>query len=127
MSDVVIELAKQVPAALAVMGVVWLFLRYMESQELKRSANAKEIGETYRAHEIHIQNISRGRDLEMNNLWASTVKNIMQNQDVSAQAIVSALATLEKNITESYEKLGVTQDLLKAARAELKIKKRNDE
>ncbi len=118
MNEVLIEMAKQVPAALAVVGVVWLFLRYMENQELKRIANTKEIGDVQRAHEIQMQNVQRGRDLEMNNLWASTVKNIMDNQNKSSAEITAAITKMQEEMVMQYEKMGITKDLWNIARAE---------
>ena len=124
MNDVLVEMAKQVPAALAVVGVVWLFLRYMENQEIKRIANAKEQGDTQRAHDIQMQNVVRGRDLEMNNLWASTVKNIMENQNKSSAEITEAIKEMQKDMVTQYEKLGITKDLWDAARNEINLRKR---
>jgi hypothetical protein len=122
MNEVLAEMAKQVPAALAVVGVVWLFLRYMENQEVKRIANAKEMGETQRAHDVEMQNVMRARDLEMNNLWASTVKNIMENQNKSSLEITTAIKDMQKDMVTQYEKLGITKDLWDAARNEISMR-----
>ena len=58
-SDAWVEMAKQVPAALAVVLVVMLFLKAEDTREVRRIANAKEIGDTQRAHEVQLENARR--------------------------------------------------------------------
>lgn len=121
-TDAWVEMAKQVPAALAVVLVVMLFLKAEDTREIRRIANAKEIGDTQRAHEVQLENARRGRELEINNLWASTVKNLMDSQNKANEAIVDAVADLKKTTMEQYSKLGITQDLFKSMKDDLRNK-----
>jgi len=118
-----IEMAKQVPSAIAVIGTVYLFLKAEDQREVRRIANAKEIGDVQRAHELQMESSRRGRELEINNLWASTVKNMMEKQDASNISIVDAIANMHKDLSEKYEMMGITKDLYDAAK---KILKKDD-
>ena len=111
-----IEMAKQVPSAIAVIGTVYLFLKAEDQREVRRIANAKEMGNIQRNHEVQIANIQKGQMLEVNNLWASTVKNIMTTQDTSNQTIVAAVKDMHAQMIDQYEKMGITQDLWDAAK-----------
>lgn len=111
-----IEMAKQVPSAIAVIGTVYLFLKAEDQRESRRITNAKEMGDVQRSHEVQIANIQKGQMLEVNNLWASTVKNIMTTQDTSNQTIVAAVKDMHAQMIDQYEKMGITQDLWDAAK-----------
>lgn len=111
-----IEMAKQVPSAIAVIGTVYLFLRAEEQREARRIANAKEVGDVQRAHELQMEASRRGRELEINNLWATTVKNVYDRVDASNQTIASALEAMHKEMNDQYEKMGITKDLYDAAK-----------
>lgn len=116
MDNVLIEMAKQVPAALMVGAVVWMFLKAAEKERAERTANAKEVSEVQRSHELQMEQSRRGRELEINNLWASTVKNIMTTQDTSNQTIVAAIKDMHAEMITQYEKMGITKDLYDAAK-----------
>jgi len=116
MDEVLIEMAKQVPAALMVGAVVWMFLKAAEKERAERIVNAKEMSEVQRAHELQMEASRRGRELEINNLWASTVKNIMTTQDTSNQTIVTAIKDMHVQMNDQYEKMGITKDLYDAAK-----------
>jgi len=111
-----IEMAKQVPSAIAVIGTVYLFLKAEDQREVRRIANAKEVGEVQRAHELQMEASRRGRELEINNLWATTVKNVVSTQDASYQSIVAAIKDMHLEMNDQYEKMGITKDLYDAAK-----------
>jgi hypothetical protein len=116
MNDVLIEMAKQVPSALAVIGTVFLFLRAAKEERAERANNAKEATELQRGHDVQMQQLQRSRELEVNNLWATTVKNVVAQQDTSYQAIVSAIKDMHEEMNSQYEKMGITKDLYDAAK-----------
>jgi len=120
MDTVLLEMIKQVPAAAAVLGTVFLFLKAMREERIDRALNAKDIRDKQMAHDVQLSGLSRSRDLEMNNLWAVTVKNIIAAQNTSMESIIDAVADLKKTTVEQYVKLGITQDLFKIAKEELK-------
>lgn len=109
-------MAKQVPSAIAVIGTVYLFLKAEDQREVRRISNAKEAGESQRNHEVQIANITKGTMLEVNNMWASTVKNIMTTQDTSNQTIVAAVKDMHGEMVSQYEKMGITKDLYDVAK-----------
>jgi len=109
MNEVLIEMAKQVPGALAVIGTVYLFLKAESERENRRIANAKEMEMERRAHEI-----------EKNNMWSSFIKNLIDSQNNASAVISNALAEHEIASKERYEKMGITNDLLKVAKETLK-------
>lgn len=111
-----IEMAKQVPSAIAVIGTVYLFLKAEDQREVRRIANAREMGDVQRDHELQMEASRRGRELEINNLWATTVKNIMTTQDTSNQTIVTAIKDMHTQMNDQYEKMGITKDLYDAAK-----------
>ena len=120
MDNTIFEMAKQVAAAMAVVGTVYLFLRSMREERIDRALNAKDIREKQMAHDVQLSQLTRSRELEMNNLWAVTVKNMLAAQNVAMESIVDAVADLKKTTVEQYVKLGITQDLLKTAKEQLK-------
>jgi len=111
-----IEMAKQVPSAIAVIGTVYLFLKAEEQREARRIVNTKELGDVQRSHEVQLEASRRGRELEINNLWASTVKNMMVTQDINHQAIVSAIKDMHTQMIDQYDKMGITKDLYDVAK-----------
>lgn len=120
MDNILLEMIKQVPAAAAVLGTVFLFLRAMRDERTDRAVITKDTRDKQMAHDVQLQQLTRSRELEMNNLWAVTVKNIIASQNVSMESIIDAVADLKKTTVEQYIKLGITQDLFKTAKEELK-------
>lgn len=115
----VVELIRQVPSAAAVIGTVYLFLRWMEKSDERREINAKERAIADRAHQI-----------EINSLWANTIKGAFDQQDKTAtkttQMIVDKLAAMDKALEERYKKMNITQDLIDAVKAQAQHIARTD-
>lgn len=126
MEQALIEMVKNAPWAVALILVVRMFLQAEKEREIQRVADAKEAGEKQRNHELQLANIQRGNSAEVNNFWASTVKNMMEKNQTSFEVIVDALGAMRKEIVESYEKLGVTKDLWKIAKDELKTSRNKE-
>lgn len=103
MDNLWIELVRQVPAASAVIGTVFLFLRHLERLEDKRDANAKEAARERREHEVTI-----------NTMWANSIKSVVDQNDRTATMIVEKLVAIDKAADERYERLRKTDDLIKA-------------
>ena len=113
MDSWVIELIRQVPSAAAVIGTVFLFLKWMAQSEERRDANAKDRAVQDRAHQI-----------EINTLWANTIKEAFDRQDETAvkttQMIVDKLANMDKAAEERYRKMNITQELIDAVKLQTK-------
>jgi hypothetical protein len=123
MEQAIIEMIKNAPWAAALILIVKMFLQAEKDREVKRTADAKEAGDVQRAHELQMANAQRGRELEINNLWASTVKNMMSDQSKNNQEFVTVLKDFKDTILEQYKKMGITQDLLEIAKDELRRNK----
>ena len=102
------------------LGTVYLFLRAMREERIDRAINAKDMRDKQMAHDVQLAALNHSRHLELNNFWAVTVKNVLAAQNVSMEAIIDAVADLKKTTIEQYVKLGITQDLLKEAKEQLK-------
>lgn len=119
MEQAIIELVKGAPWAAAMIIIVRLFLQSAKEHEVQRSADAKELGIAQREHELQMERIRHGRELEVNNLWATTVKNLMTSQEQVGLDVAAVLKDLKESIMEQYKNMGITQDLYKTAKDKL--------
>ena len=110
MDNWVTELIRQAPSAAAVIGTVYLFLRFIEKENQRHADRAKEKAIEDRSHQIDI-----------NNLWANTIKEALKQNDETAitttQMIVDKLAYMDKAAEARYEKMIITQELIEAVNA----------
>lgn len=109
MDDLWKEMIKQIPVAVAMIYIVNMFLTNEAKREEARTANAKEREQERRAYELQI-----------NSMWASNFKNIIDQINEGNSKLVSALVEHERNSKERYEKMNITSDLLKVAKEQLK-------
>lgn len=119
MEQALLELIKNAPWAFALILVVRLFLQAEKDREVKRSQDSAEVNLRQRDHEVQMESVRHGRELEINNLWASTVKNMMVTQDATSKEITGVLKDLKETITEQYKNIGITQDLFKMAKSKI--------
>jgi len=103
MNELFVELIKQVPNAVAVIVMAYLFLKAEKEREERREANAKEIEQSRREHNIFI-----------NNMWAISIKQVVESQNAASETIAQTLAEHEKASQERYERMKVTDQLIKA-------------
>lgn len=106
--EVLKALAVGVPAAVAVILTVWMFLRAEEKREERRETNAKDKENERRAHELRI-----------NEMWVANIKTIVAKTDNTFRMISQALQEHEEASAERYERMGVTQNLIKLAKENL--------
>jgi len=99
------ELARNIPSAAAVIFTVYIMSYFDEKREVRREANAKEKSKEDREHEIAMQAMWRDSFNLMNNKTDETFKLIAEMVD-----------NHEKASTERYNKIGVTQDLIRLAK-----------
>jgi hypothetical protein len=127
MESAFLKLIENAPWAAVMIWIVRMFLQAEKEREVKRSADAAETNTKQREHDVQMEQIRHGRELEINNLWASTVKNMMTTQDATSKEIASVLADLKTTIVEQYKNLGITQDLYKMAKENLNHRERMQE
>jgi uncharacterized membrane-anchored protein YjiN (DUF445 family) len=142
MSDsVLMEVAKQVPFAVILFGVIVIFLRHLEklddkriAQDTARMAHEKEM-EILRMNSAKERETERRAfDTQVNGMWANSIKEILQKQDANHQLLVDHLKEMAKafgsmleehdrNDEERYKNMGITQNLLEAAKDQIKGKR----
>jgi hypothetical protein len=105
MSDLLNELARQIPNAVAVIIMAWLFLTFERQREERRIKNAEDLEKERRQHELHI-----------NNMWATYIKQLVASQNEAFESIAQTLAEHERASRERYERMGITDALIQAAK-----------
>lgn len=109
MDNVWIEMAKASPIGLAMIAIVWIFVTNENKREQQRIENAKERAIEQRAYDMQVQS-----------MWANNIKSIIEKVDVGQRMIADALNEHERASRDRYEKMGITDDLLQAAKEMLK-------
>ena len=105
MNELLTELLKNSPIAAALIIVVWLFLDAIKKQDAIRIENAKALEAKREAHEK-----------DMNAMWGRVIKQMMHQNDINSEAIMTRLEDHEKAMHERYDKFQITKDLLDAAK-----------
>jgi hypothetical protein len=135
MSDgVLLEIARQIPVAVILFGVIVMFLRHLERSEDKRLAHDKEMESLRIAAAKEREAERRAYDATTNNMWAVSIRGIVESQEKTAAAIaerleqstnsfVEALNVHERNSQERYKGMGITQGLLEAAKEGMRTKR----
>jgi hypothetical protein len=100
-----IELIKQAPYIAALIVLVAIFLWTEDRRESKRVQNATELENRRELHER-----------EINNMWANSIRMIIDQQNQTSQAIMAALKEHDKASQERYERIGITNDLIQAVK-----------
>jgi hypothetical protein len=105
MENLLTELAKQIPNAVAVIAMAYLFLYFQKQADERREAAARDKAQEDRAH-----------NLQVNNMWAGYIKQLVENHEESFKSIARTLADHEKASEERYEKMNITNDLIRAVK-----------
>lgn len=109
MDNVWIEMAKASPIGLAMIAIVYIFVTNENKREQQRIENAKERAAEQRAFDSQVQS-----------MWANHIKGLIDKVDEGQKMIATALNEHERSSRERYEKMGITDDLLQAAKEMLK-------
>lgn len=109
MDNVWIEMAKASPIGLAMIAIVYIFVTNENKREQQRIENGKERAAEQRAYDMQVQS-----------MWANNIKAIIDKVDDGQKMIAQALNEHERSSRERYEKMGITDDLLQAAKEMLK-------
>ncbi len=142
MSDgVLLKVAEQIPFAVILFGVILVFLRFLEKVDDKRIAQDKDRLAHEKEMEVLRINAAKDRETEKrtfdnqtNNMWANSLKEILADQKAAmqmlaqqlretAQAFAGSLEEHEKKSQERYKNMNITQDLLEAAKDQLRQKR----
>ncbi len=109
MENILLEIAKQVPNAVAVIVTVWLFLNAQTKAEESRVANAKALEAERQKHEQAI-----------NNVWAKFFKEQAEKSAEHIERIIDEIHRHEDASIQRYSRLKITENLKKAAQGKLK-------
>ena len=109
MNDVYIEMIKQAPMGAAMIIIVYLFLSTENKREQQRIENAKSIEQERKQHDLNIMN-----------MWAGNFRQLVEQVNLGQREIAKVLSEHEKASKERYEKMGITGDLLDAAKEQLR-------
>jgi hypothetical protein len=145
MSDsVLLKVAEQIPFAVILFGVILVFLRYVEKADDKRIAQDKDRLAHEKEMEILRINSAKERETEKresdrqtNNMWANSFREIQSSQQDAwkeladqmkeiGKAFSNALDEHDKKEQERYKSMNITQDLLEAAKDQLRMKRRSE-
>lgn len=103
------ELIKNLPVAAAMIYIVMLFLNAENKRAQQHIENAKIVEQQRKEH-----------DLQISNMWATSFKQLVEQVNIGQQAIANALSEHEQASRERYERMGITDDLLKLAKEKLR-------
>lgn len=115
-STVYIELIKQAPYVAALIILVFIFLWAEDRRESTQMKNAKELEETRTKNAKDLEDKREAHEREINNMWANSIKMIVEQQQQAHQVIMSALREHDKASQERYDKIGITNDLIAAVK-----------
>lgn len=110
MDNLITEIIKVSPY----LGFVLMYMVFEARREDKRTENAKALEDRREAHDIALEEKREEHDREMNNMWANSIKMIVESIQSSNKALMDALAAHDKASEERYEKIGNTKELMKA-------------
>jgi len=103
------ELIKALPWGFVILVLQYLSLKDKKEERIERALNAAEKAKDEKLY-----------DMEKNRLWMEMIKNSMD----ASKNIVTAIEVMQKDLAEKYASMGITKDLLDAARRELREKRK---
>jgi hypothetical protein len=124
MNELLIELVKQAPVLAGLIVLVWMFQLAEEKRERQRVENAKLLEDKREAHETNMETKRQTHDSQMNNMWASYIKSIIDQQNESIKALMELINDHETSSQRRYERMGITKELIDAVKAQKEQKGR---
>lgn len=109
------ELVRQVPNLVIFLLIVYLFQKNEEKREAQRVENARRLEDKREAHERELEKKRQAHDLQMNNMWASYIKSIIDQQTDAYKALIEIIKEHEEASQERYKRMGITNELIKQA------------
>jgi hypothetical protein len=111
MDTVWTELIKALPWGFVIIVLQYLQLKDRKEERAERAANAADKAK-----------LDKEYDMEKNKAWMQTVNNSINGY----KEIVSAIDMMQKDLQEKYAAMGITKDLLDAARREIARNRKGD-
>ncbi len=131
MSDVLVESAKQAPALVAlvvlVLIIIQLFLKAMDKREDQRIAHDKQMEAERTTNAKALEETRQKHESATIAMLADAIKHTSDEFSKTAKLIIDALDDHEGASKERYEKMGITKDLLEAAKERERDLRRKDQ
>jgi hypothetical protein len=116
MDEAVLELVRNLPAAAAVMFTVYIMLYFEERREKRREENAKSKSQEDRDHEVTIAQMLHNNILTITNSHKETAQLILDRTNETFMGIKDDLEDHERSSKERYDRMQITQDLVRLAK-----------
>lgn len=116
------KLGEQAPYLVIILLLVWAFLTYISKQDDKRLAHEKEMEKMRTENAKEREKERREHELTIANMQANSMKQLIENITHMMQVQANALAEHERSSQERYDKMGITNDLLSAAKDAMRRK-----
>jgi len=114
--SIFIEIGKQAPYIVALIVLVSLFLITDERREAKRLQNTRELEDNRVKNATELENKREAHERDINNMWAQSIKMIVDQQERAHQTMMAALKEHDKASQDRYDRLGITNDLIQAVK-----------
>ena len=103
-----------------ILVVMYMLLNREDKRDEKRTENAKQLAAERQTSAKELEQMRQKHEIEINTMWASAIKNLVDSQQATAKTIAEALDDHEKASQERYAKMSITKDLFEAAKERLK-------
>lgn len=114
------KLGEQAPYLVIILLLVYLFLNYIGKLDDKRMAFDKDMEKTRTENAKERERERREHELTLANMQAQNMKQLIDNISQTMKNVADALAEHERASQIRYEKMGITDDLLSAAKEAMK-------
>lgn len=98
------------------LGFVLIWIWFESQREDKRVANAAELEDKREKHELALEEKREAHDRDVNNMWASYIKSLLDKQTETSERLLDALHKHEEASQDRYDRIGITQDLIDAVK-----------
>lgn len=115
-STIYIELIKQAPYIAALIVLVGIFIWDGNRREEGRLRSDKDLEDLRVKNATELEDRREKHEREINNMWANSIKMLIDQQDKAHQVMMSALKEHDKASQERYDRIGITNDLIQAVK-----------
>ena len=116
MDSIFAKLGEQIPYIVALLVLVYMNQLSEVKREQQRVENAKALEDRREKHEKELEDKRQVHDRDMNNMWASYIKSIIDQQNQAFTALMKTINEHELASQQRYERMGITNDLIEAVK-----------
>jgi hypothetical protein len=102
--------------------LVGIFMWDGARREAARLKTDKEMEELRVKNATELEDRRETHEREINNMWANSIKMLLDQQDRAHQVMMSALKEHDKASQERYDRLGITNELIQAVKERQHLK-----